>query len=93
MGMLKKQERNYQEARMLFLQCFEHEDNPEKEVAGIELAKILEHKEKDVSLALFYTEKSLDYYNQRNKGLSKNIPSVISDFEKRMKRLQRKLNK
>ncbi|MCG1023097.1 ribonuclease H-like domain-containing protein [Sutcliffiella horikoshii] len=93
LGMLKKQERNYQEARMLFLQCFEHKDNSEKDVAGIELAKILEHKEKDVSLALFYTEKSLDYYNQRKKGLSKNNPSVITDFEKRMKRLQRKLNK
>ncbi|WP_347230858.1 ribonuclease H-like domain-containing protein [Bacillus sp. LL01] len=92
LGMLKKQEKNYEEAKMLFLQCFQHEENPHKEEAGIELAKILEHKEKDLPLALFYTEKSMDWCNQKNTGLLKNKPSVLSDLEKRLKRLQRKLN-
>ncbi len=93
LGMMKKQEQNYEEAKRLFLQCYQHDDNLQKEEAGIELAKILEHRDKDLSLALFYTQKSMDFYMEKNKGFLKNKPSILADFEKRMKRLQRKLNK
>lgn len=93
LAMLKKQEKNYKEAKTLFLQCFEHESNPHKEMAGIELAKILEHKEKDLSLALHYTVKSLDFYLQNDKNQHESKPVLSAEFDKRMKRLQRKLNK
>ena len=93
LGLLKKKEQNYEEAKTLFLQCFEHEDNPHREMAGIEIAKILEHKDKDLALALFYTEKTLNFHLEKVKNQLKNKPVPSSDIEKRMKRLQRKLNK
>ncbi|MGD6994927.1 ribonuclease H-like domain-containing protein [Sutcliffiella horikoshii] len=90
LGMLKKKEQNYKEAKILFQKCFADENNLYKETAGIEIAKILEHKEKDYTLALFYAEKSLEFYKSSNNKTSKNISAMLADFEKRIKRLKNK---
>ncbi|KPB06619.1 ribonuclease H-like domain-containing protein [Bacillus sp. CHD6a] len=90
LGLLKKREQNYQEAKIHFQKCFEDENNNCKEMAGIEIAKILEHKEKDYTLALFYTEKSLEFFQSANKKKPKNIGSILADFEKRINRLKNK---
>ncbi|MGD7051275.1 ribonuclease H-like domain-containing protein [Sutcliffiella horikoshii] len=90
LGMLKKKEQNYKEAKILFQKCFADENNLYKETAGIEIAKILEHKEKDYTLALFYAEKSLEFYKSSNNKTSKNKSAMLADFEKRIKRLKNK---
>ncbi|UAL45716.1 ribonuclease H-like domain-containing protein [Sutcliffiella horikoshii] len=90
LGMLKKKEQNYKEAKILFLKCFADENNLYKETAGIEIAKILEHKEKDYSLALFYAEKSLEFYMSSNNKSFKNNSAMLTDLEKRINRLKNK---
>lgn len=90
LGMLKKKEQNFKEAIIHFQKCFVDENNLSKESAGIEIAKILEHKEKDYTLALFYAEKSLDYYKSSNDKSLKKYSAIVADFEKRIKRLKNK---
>jgi uncharacterized protein YprB with RNaseH-like and TPR domain len=90
LGMLKKKEQDYKGAKILFQKCFEDENHLCKETAGIEIAKILEHKEKNYSLALFYAEKSLEFFQSSNNKHLKNSDSILADFEKRINRLKNK---
>ncbi|WP_404442363.1 ribonuclease H-like domain-containing protein [Sutcliffiella horikoshii] len=90
LGTLKKKEQNYSEAKILFQNCFTDESYLSREVAGIEIAKILEHKEKNYSLALYYAEKSLDFYQESKENHFKNNRAILADLEKRIDRLKRK---
>ncbi|WP_078380235.1 ribonuclease H-like domain-containing protein [Sutcliffiella halmapala] len=92
LGLIKKREQDYILARQLFLQSYQHRENTMKEIVAIELAKLFEHKEKDFVEALFYAEKACVILNEK-KLLNANIPSEkVTEIQKRINRLKKKLN-
>ena len=86
LGLIKKREEQFHEAKELFLQSYSHEANPKREEAAIELSMLLEHKEKDYSAALFYAEKA--YESWKGKQLSSQSQEV-KNSDKYLKRIQR----
>jgi tetratricopeptide (TPR) repeat protein len=91
LGLIKKRDQQYSEAKELFLQSFSHEENPRKEEAAIELSMLLEHKEKDYSSALFYAEQAFDFW--KGKQLSEHRRKVknFDKYTRRIERLKKKM--
>ena len=58
----------------------------------IEMAKYLEHKKKNLSKALQYTRKAIEYLHKK-RIIVKNYDKKIADLEHRRERLIKKLNK
>jgi uncharacterized protein YprB with RNaseH-like and TPR domain len=90
LGLLKKYQKDFKQAKKLFLQCFEHENNERKYEAGIELAKILEHQEKDYQQALFYAAKSYLHHQEIYSLNTKKTTVKTHEFVKRINRLHKK---
>ncbi|AST91631.1 hypothetical protein BC6307_10235 [Sutcliffiella cohnii] len=88
LGKLKKKMKRNEEAEQHFLQAYHANDNNEKYLAGIELAKLYEHQFKAYEKALFYTEKSYTFYRNSN---NKSLKEV--NFVKRLERLYKKIEK
>ncbi|CAG9622601.1 ribonuclease H-like domain-containing protein [Sutcliffiella rhizosphaerae] len=91
LGLLKKKEKNYEEAKKWFIHSFYLQDNMSKEMVGIELAKIFEHQEKDCLTALKYAEISYKLYRQKNAISTPPSEKTQLEMEKRIKRLKRKI--
>ncbi|MCA1320684.1 ribonuclease H-like domain-containing protein [Bacillus tianshenii] len=91
LGLIKKREARYDEAKELFLQSFSHSDNPKKEEAAIELSMIFEHKEKDYPAALFYAELAFVSWNEKQLSVRSGQGKNSDKYVKRIERLKRKL--
>lgn len=92
LGLIKKREARYGEAKELFLQSFGNKENPKKEEAAIELSMLLEHKEKDYSAALFYAEQAFDSWKEKQLSLRNKEGKNSDKYMKRIERLKKKLD-
>ena len=88
LGLLKKKNKEITEAESYLLQAFHDRDNDKKHEAGIELAKLYEHVNKDMEKALEYSRLSLEFCKQI--GNPTNAVKLTSEIEKRMVRLEKK---
>jgi uncharacterized protein len=83
LGLYYKRNKDYKAAFEVWKRMY---TNRQSIFAGIELAKHLEHREKEIKKALLITEEILSFERIR-------IKSIISELEKRRSRLKNKLKK
>ncbi|MGM0834992.1 MAG: ribonuclease H-like domain-containing protein [Bacillota bacterium] len=91
LGLIKKREEQYNEAKELFLQSYSHEGNSKKEEAAIELSMLLEHKEKDFVSALFYAEQAFDFWKEKQLSERRGEVKNSDKFTRRIERLKKKM--
>ncbi|QFT89348.1 hypothetical protein FIU87_11885 [Bacillus sp. THAF10] len=92
LGYLKKKERRFCEAELLFKQALADPLNDSKEEACEELSKIYEHQKKSYDTALLYAEKALKNYNEKANQPKQKKEKKLADFIKRITRIQKKLD-
>ncbi|WP_223701987.1 ribonuclease H-like domain-containing protein [Sutcliffiella deserti] len=93
LGLLKKKKQKFQQAQDLFLQSYHHKQNTKKEIVGIELSKLFEHQVKDYPKALGFAEEAWGFWKEKQVySIEKSSPQNYQ-FEKRISRLQKKINK
>ncbi|WP_017727907.1 ribonuclease H-like domain-containing protein, partial [Halalkalibacterium ligniniphilum] len=87
-GRLEKKLGNYQQAIFLFTELVEQDVFVLE--AGVELAKLFEHKEKDPEKALAYAKQAYQSLGNTGRLLRQMDQREKKELEKRMERLQRK---
>lgn len=88
-----KKKKEWSKAKKLWLDVASNGNNRIRKEACIELAKIYEHKEKNINKALYYSEIALDLYLAKQKLLNLPDHKELEDIRKRLKRLQYKNQK
>lgn len=88
-----KKQKKWHEALQLWKEIAEGDDQKLAFHALIELAKVYEHKEKNIQKALFVTEKAQSFLQNSEKmnGIGKD--SVLLEMQKRLERLRKKQSK
>ncbi|EKN69559.1 hypothetical protein BABA_09041 [Neobacillus bataviensis LMG 21833] len=85
-----KKERNWENARKLFLEVVDCGEIQMSSEALLELAKIHEHRIIDYKLAIVYCQKAITQITQSNTPTKWKSHMTLDQFEKRLKRLERK---
>lgn len=89
----RKKQKNWQEAIELWKEIAEGDDVRRAFQACIELAKVYEHKEKNIQKALLITEKAQILLQNNEKVYSLGKDSLFLDVQKRLERLRKKQTK
>ncbi|MCM2531863.1 ribonuclease H-like domain-containing protein [Neobacillus pocheonensis] len=85
-----KKEKEWEYARSLFVDVVDSGDQRMMLEACIELAKIHEHRLKDIKIAIDYCQKAMEIVNHSNNLSNLALQSVVDQLESRFKRLTRK---
>lgn len=85
-----KRQKSMENARSLWMEIADREESILGIEACIELAKIYEHREKNIALALEYTMKASTLFQLIENSATKKAFKLMNDIEKRLNRLQRK---
>ncbi|WP_160721271.1 ribonuclease H-like domain-containing protein [Bacillus sp. USDA818B3_A] len=86
----QKKERNWGNAKELFLEVVESEDLQMRVEACVELAKIFEHRLIDLSKAIWYCQEAVNYVS--SDSINSNKP-IFEQLQTRLRRLEQKYAK
>ncbi|WML40328.1 ribonuclease H-like domain-containing protein [Neobacillus sp. OS1-2] len=86
----QKKEQNWESARTLFLEMIDSSETQMRVEALLELAKIHEHRLIDYKLAIVYCQKAIEQITQSKTTAKWKRHITLEQFEKRLKRLERK---
>ncbi|MGE5702736.1 MAG: ribonuclease H-like domain-containing protein [Clostridia bacterium] len=92
LGQLYKKQRQYIQAISLWESCLE-DASPVADELLIELAKLIEHQEKDYEKALRYTSQAYDLWKKKTALLRYKPKAEQNAFHKRIDRLQKKIDR
>lgn len=87
LGLLLKKQKQFEESLDCFTSLAE-KNGSSSTMACIELAKLYEHKYKDIAKAIFYTEQA--YLQQKQRARLLKERKLVSELKDRLERLQKK---
>lgn len=92
LGHLYKKQKKMTSALQMWERAIQ-ESSSQSEDVYIEIAKIYEHHHKDYEAALHYTRKALEHWKMKGRLLRYTSKSEASSFQKRLTRLENKLDR